>query len=140
MQMFGGGSPPIVFNPDIFKAVYKEFPIPKPGDPPPFLVELSFPSNPALTGQPVSLLRKGEVIGKAIAGDGSVNVAASSTTARRSAGRARDRDRRRGRRPGEDPGVRRDDPAAAAASAATAAPAARRAPSMTPPPPDRTSS
>ena len=77
MQMFGGGSPPIVFNPSIFTAVYKEFPIPKPGDPPPFLVELTFPSNPALTGQPVSLLRKGEVIGKAIAGDGSVAVPAT---------------------------------------------------------------
>jgi hypothetical protein len=76
MQMFGGGSPPIVFNPNIFKATYKELPIPKPGDPPPYLVELTFPSNPALTGQPISLLRNGEVIGKALAGDGSVLIAA----------------------------------------------------------------
>jgi hypothetical protein len=76
MQMFGGGRPPIVFNPDIFKATYKELPIPKPGDPPPYLVELTFPSNPALTGQPVSLLRNGQVIGKALAGDGSVLIAA----------------------------------------------------------------
>jgi hypothetical protein len=76
MQMFGGGRPPIVFNPAIFTAKYAELPIPKPGDPPPYLVELTFPSNPALTGQPVSLLRNGEVIGKAIAGDGSVKVAA----------------------------------------------------------------
>ena len=76
MQMFGGGQRPIVFNPNIFKAVYKELPIPipKPGDPPPYLVELTFPSNPALTGQPISLLRNGEVVGKAIAGDGSVQV------------------------------------------------------------------
>jgi hypothetical protein len=77
MQMFGGGQAPIVFNPAIFKAVYKEFPIPKPGDPPPFLVELTFPSNPALTGQPISLLRNGQVIGKALAGDGSVAVGAT---------------------------------------------------------------
>ena len=77
MQMFGGGSAPIVFNPAVFKAIYKEFPIPKPGDPPPYLVELTFPSNPALTGQPISLLRNGEVIGKAIAGDGSAAVPAT---------------------------------------------------------------
>ena len=57
MQMFGGGSPPIVFNPAIFKAIYKEFPIPKPGDPPPFLVELTFPSEPGAdrpAGQPAA--------------------------------------------------------------------------------------
>jgi hypothetical protein len=77
MQMFGGGSPPIVFNPSVFKAVYKELPIPKPGDPPPFLVEVTFPSNPALTGQPISLLRNGEVIGKGIAGDGSASIPAT---------------------------------------------------------------
>ena len=41
MQMFGGGSPPLVFNPAAFKAVYKEFPIPKPGDPPPFEVNMT---------------------------------------------------------------------------------------------------
>jgi hypothetical protein len=74
MQMFGGGSPPIVFNPALFKAIYKEFPIPKPGDPPPFLVELTLPAG--LAGQPISLLRNGQVIGKAIAGDGSVSIAA----------------------------------------------------------------
>ena len=77
MQMFGGGQAPIVFNPNVFKAIYKELPIPNPGDPPPFFVELTFPSNPALTGQPISLLRRGEVIGKAIAGDGSVAVGAT---------------------------------------------------------------
>jgi hypothetical protein len=76
MQMFGGGSPPIVFNPAVFKAVYKEFPIPRPGDPPPFEVNMTFPSNLALAGQPISLLRNGQVIGKALAGDGSVRIAA----------------------------------------------------------------
>jgi hypothetical protein len=101
MQMFGGGSPPIVFNPAVFTAVYKEFPIPKPGDPPPYLVELTFPSNPALTGQPVSLLRNGEVIGKAIAGDGSVAVAATFNDGAPAPGGAR-----------EDPGCGRDGTAA----------------------------
>jgi len=76
MQMFGGGSPPIVFNPAIFKAIYKELPIPRPGDPPPFEVNVTFPTNIALAGQPVSLLRNGQVIGKALAGDGSVKIAA----------------------------------------------------------------
>jgi hypothetical protein len=75
MQMWGGGSPPIVLNPNLFKAIYKELPIPKPGDPPPFLVEITFPRG--LAGQPISLLRNGEVIGKAIAGDGTVQVPAT---------------------------------------------------------------
>ncbi len=75
MQMWGGDGNPIIFNPNIFKAVFKQFPPPKPGDPPPFLVEITFP--PALAGQPFSLLRNGEVIGKAIAGDdGTVQVPA----------------------------------------------------------------
>jgi hypothetical protein len=68
MQMWGGGSNPIIFNPNIFKALVKKFPPPKPGDPPPFLVEVTLPRT--LAGQPFSLLRNGEVIGKAIAGGG----------------------------------------------------------------------
>lgn len=75
MQMWGGGFPPIVLNPNLFKATYKELPVPKPGDPPPFLVEITFPRG--LAGQPISLLRNGEVIGKAIAGDGTVQVPAT---------------------------------------------------------------
>jgi hypothetical protein len=71
MQMFGGGSPPIIFDPNQFKAIYKALP-PTPGDPPPFLVEVTFPAG--LAGQPFSLLRNGEVIGKALAGDGSVQI------------------------------------------------------------------
>jgi hypothetical protein len=74
MQMFGGGSAPIIFNPNVFKAIYKELPVPKAGDPPPFLVEITLP--PGLAGQPISLLRNGEVIGKALAGDGSATVPA----------------------------------------------------------------
>ena len=75
MQMWGGGSPPIVFERAQFKAIYKEFPIPKPGDPPPFEVLVNTPGG--LAGQPFSLLRNGEVIGKALAGDGSVTIAAT---------------------------------------------------------------
>jgi hypothetical protein len=76
MQMWGGGNGPIVFDPNIFVAVYHRFPPPEPGDPPPFLVEISFP--PSLAGQAFSLLRNGEVIGKAIAGaDGKVEVPAT---------------------------------------------------------------
>jgi hypothetical protein len=75
MQLWGGGSPPIVLNPAVFKAVYKEFPPPNPGDPPPFLVEVTLPAG--LAGQPISLLRNGQVIGKALAGDGSVAIAAT---------------------------------------------------------------
>jgi hypothetical protein len=75
MQLWGGGSAPIVLNPAVFKAVYKELPVPNPGDPPPFFVELTLPAG--LAGQPISLLRNGEVIGKAIAGDGSVVIAAT---------------------------------------------------------------
>lgn len=71
MQMFGGGNPPITFNPNLFKAVYHEFP-PKPGDPPPYEVEVTIP--PGLGGQAFSLLRKGEVVGRALAGDGSVKI------------------------------------------------------------------
>ena len=77
MQMWGGGKAPIVFNPAVFKAQYKAFPIPKPGDPEPFSVLVSTPAG--LAGQPFSLLRGGEVIGKALAGDGSVTIEATFT-------------------------------------------------------------
>jgi hypothetical protein len=75
MQMWGGGAPPIVLDPVAFEATYKQLPPPTPGDPPPFLVEVTLP--PALVGQPFSLLRDGEVIGKAIAGEGTVQVPAT---------------------------------------------------------------
>lgn len=75
MQMWGGGSPPIVFDLALFAAVYKELaPSPTPG-PPPYLVEVTLPKG--LAGQPISLLRNGEVIGKAIAGDGVASIPAS---------------------------------------------------------------
>jgi len=75
MRLWGGGTRPIVFNPAQFVVVYRELPIPKPGDPPPFFVEITIPRG--LAGQPISLLRNGQVIGKALAGDGSATVPAT---------------------------------------------------------------
>ncbi len=63
MQMWGGGNAPIVINPIDIKATYKPGPISIP-DPPPYLVEVSLPSG--LSGQPISLLHNGQVVGKAI--------------------------------------------------------------------------
>lgn len=73
MQMWGGGTAPIVFNPAVFEAIYKAKP-PLPGDPP-FAVEVKLPKE--LLGQPISLLQNGQVIGKALAGDGVVTIPAS---------------------------------------------------------------
>jgi hypothetical protein len=75
MQMWGGGKPPIVFDPSKFKAIFKEEIGPPKPEPPPFWVQVSLPKE--LLGQPISLLQNGEVIGKAIAGDGSVEIPAS---------------------------------------------------------------
>ena len=74
MQMFGGGHPPLSIGQAAFTAIYKPKPV-TPGDPPPFEVVVTLPGG--LAGQPISLLRNGEVIGKAIAGDGSVAIAAT---------------------------------------------------------------
>ncbi len=76
MQMWGGGTPPIVFNPAVVKAIYKPGPISIP-DPPPYTVLVS--SLPAqFAGQPISLLRSGQVIGKAfVNGDGTAEIPAS---------------------------------------------------------------
>jgi hypothetical protein len=76
MQMWGGGQAPIVFSPNLIKAIYKQkIGPPNPGDPPPYLVEITLP--PGLAGQPISLLRNGEVIGKALAGDGVASIPAT---------------------------------------------------------------
>ena len=122
MQMFGGGSPPIVFNPAIFKAIYKELPIPKPGDPPPFFVELDVPvepgARPASRSACCATARSSARRSRATA---RCSVAATFNDGAPPPGRARDRDRRRGRRAGEGAGVGRHDPAAASAAAAAAA-------------------
>jgi Peptidase family C25/Propeptide_C25 len=75
MQMWGGGNPPIVFDPNVFKAVYKELANPPIPGPPPYLVEVTLPAG--LAGQPIGLLRNGEVIGKAIAGNGVASIPAT---------------------------------------------------------------
>ena len=63
MQMFGGGSAPLQFDAGAFGALYEKLAPSKPGDPPPFKVHVTAPSG--LAGQVVSLMRGGEVIGKA---------------------------------------------------------------------------
>jgi hypothetical protein len=78
MQMFGGGHPPLTIAQAAFTAIYKPKPV-TPGDPPPFEVNVTLPG--LLAGQPISLLRNGQVIGKAIAGDGSVTIDATFTEA-----------------------------------------------------------
>jgi hypothetical protein len=79
MQMWGGGVPPLVFTVSQFKAVFREKvqpPGPGPG-PEPFGTLVTLPKE--LAGQPISLLQSGQVIGKAIAGDGSVTIPATFT-------------------------------------------------------------
>jgi hypothetical protein len=74
MQMWGGGHTP--FNLDIaaVHAVYAKVVDPTP-DPPPYEVNVTLPKE--LIGQTISLLRKGEVVGKAIIGDGVATIPAS---------------------------------------------------------------
>jgi len=75
MQMWGGGTPPIVFDPSRFTAIYRAKPV-GPGDPPPFEVFATLPKE--LAGQPVSLLKAGQVIGKAfVNGDGTATIPAA---------------------------------------------------------------
>jgi hypothetical protein len=76
MQMWGGGETPIAFNPARFKAIYKADLTPPGPDPgPKYGVQVTLPKE--LAGQSISLLRGGEVVGKALAGDGSVTIPAS---------------------------------------------------------------
>jgi hypothetical protein len=77
MQMWGGGSP-VIFDPSQFTATFLRA-LEQPGpDPPPYLVHVILPA--ALQGQPISLLQDGQVIGKAIAGNGFVDVPADFDT------------------------------------------------------------
>jgi hypothetical protein len=75
MQMWGGGSP-FVFDPSLITAVFTKLEAdPGPDPPPPYGVVVTVPVE--LNGQTVSLLRNGQVIGKAIVADGRVVIPAS---------------------------------------------------------------
>jgi hypothetical protein len=78
MQMWGGGNAPIVFNPALVKAIYKPGPISIP-DPPPYEVNVTLGQVLGnFAGQPISLLRNGQVVGKAfLNGDGNATIPAS---------------------------------------------------------------
>jgi Peptidase family C25/Propeptide_C25 len=77
MQMWGGNPSQIVLPPKIYEMTYKEippWPVPNPPDPPPYVVQVTLPVE--LAGQPISLLHRGEVVGKAIIGeDGLAEIA-----------------------------------------------------------------
>jgi hypothetical protein len=74
MQMWGGGHTPFKLDIAAIAATYKYAPKPTP-DPPPYEVNVTLPKE--LIGQTISLLRKGEVVGKAIIGDGVATIPAA---------------------------------------------------------------
>jgi hypothetical protein len=75
MQMWGGDRPPFVFDPNRFTAVFsREIGLPPGPNPPPYVVNVTLPAE--LNGQPFSLLRNGQVIGKAFAAGGRAKIAA----------------------------------------------------------------
>ncbi len=74
MQMWGGGHTPLKLDVAAIHAVYAKVVDPTP-DPPPYEVNVTLPKE--LLGQTISLLRKGEVVGKAIIGDGVATIPAS---------------------------------------------------------------
>jgi Peptidase family C25/Propeptide_C25 len=75
MQMWGGGHQPFVIDPAKILAQFSlaiTGPPPGPG-PPPYQVNVTLPAE--LNGQPVSLLRNGEVVGTALVEGGHASVA-----------------------------------------------------------------
>ncbi len=74
MQMWGGGSPPLTFDPGRFVVAYEPKFIPMPGDPPPYGVHVVVPGE--FNGQAFALVHDGVVVGKAFAADGSVDIPA----------------------------------------------------------------
>jgi hypothetical protein len=74
MQMWGG-DPPVIYLPAQFTARFEQYSGPPIPDPPPYEVRVTLPRE--LAGQPISLLRNGQVIGKAVAGDGVAAVRAA---------------------------------------------------------------
>jgi hypothetical protein len=77
MQMWGGGAPPFALDVGDIQAQYvQQFTGPPQPDPPPYEVNVTLPLQ--LAGQTVSLLRNGQVIGKAVIGpDGTAKIPAS---------------------------------------------------------------
>jgi hypothetical protein len=77
MQMWGGDVPePRVPDVSQFRAAFREdFGFPPQPDPPPYAVEVTLPTE--FNGQAISLLRDGQVIGKAIAADGRAQIPAA---------------------------------------------------------------
>ena len=75
MQMWGASSP-FVLDPSQFTAVFQRVVSdPPPGDPPPYWVIVTVPSG--LNGETLSLLRNGEVVGKATITSDTVRIPAS---------------------------------------------------------------
>ena len=73
MQMWGGN--PIRIDPSLINAVYTTQLVVDSGDPPPYGVHVTMPAE--LSGQTISLLRNGQVIGKAfVNGDGTADIPA----------------------------------------------------------------
>jgi hypothetical protein len=76
MQMWGGGSPPFALDPARFSALFVAYDGPPVPNPPPYQVNVTLPAE--LLGQTVSLLRDGQVIGKAVIGpDGVAKIPAA---------------------------------------------------------------
>ena len=77
MQMWGGDAHPIEApDPSRFEAAFLEdFVFPPEPDPPPYAVEVTLPTE--FNGEAISLLRDGQVIGKATATDGRAQIPAA---------------------------------------------------------------
>jgi Peptidase family C25/Propeptide_C25 len=85
MQMWGGGTAPRFRPLSDFTATYtRVITGPIQPTPPPYQVNVTLPKE--LIGQPLALLRDGEVVGKALAGDGVVSIPASFGDGNPSAG------------------------------------------------------
>src|SRR6187397_2630203 len=84
MQMWGARDP-FVIDPSKFQAVFTATVAdPPPGDPPPFWVIVNVPSG--LTGETISVLRNGDVIGKAVVTGDTVRIPGSLADGSRPSG------------------------------------------------------
>ena len=76
MQMWGG-DPPRILNPALFEAIFTGAVTiaPDGGDPPPYQVNVTLPAE--FNGDPFTLMRNGEVVGKGIAVNGRAQIPAA---------------------------------------------------------------